>query len=447
MLGAAFSPCQRHAIAADNTRPQVASNSQSEWVTIPDQRERTWTDFTGRRQTKATLLAASAQSARFRRHDGFELISPTTRLSSADRAYVQSALRDLQESRWSKSLLGGVSDWLGSLRTDKRSDTLADGASPAPAPANVVYVRLSEPLLRRFAARDVNRQSDVADRILGTSIFGTAATTGRIELALIPDSRRARADLLLRGTSNSTTTGYNGPVRIHSRGVTRFASRKSLWLDEQGVHTAPARTNAITTTQTTGISTNLPGLRRRIALRIASRRIAASRSQADAIASQRAAARVGREWDRIVDRQLSEVTQSITAQFVSMAVDPKRAASRIEYSTTAEYLELIVFRREAASELIAKAPPRAANRPDVEVQLHTSLVRNPVVRSQLPVILRSVVNSFIDRSAVKTAVAESTPNVAENWSLQSAADAPWITLVWNRPAVGGSQGTRIADRR
>ena len=457
LLGAALPPCQRQAIAADNARPQVASNLEGGWVKVPDQRDRMWTDFTGRRQTRAVLLAANTQSARFRRHDGIELSTPVARLSSVDRAHVLDALRDVQGSRRSKSLLEDVSGWLGSLRTDKRKDengangaaaaTLPGGNSSAPVPANVVYVRLSELLLRRFAARDFNRQGDVAERILGTSIFGTAATTGRIELTLIPDPRRARADLLLRGTSNSTTTGYNGPVRIHSRGVTQFASRKSLWLDAQGVHTAPARTNAITKTRTTGISTDLPGLRRRIALRIASRRIAASRSRGDAIASQRAAVRVGREWDRTLDRQLNEMTQSITAQFASMAVDPKHAASRIEYSTTAEYLELVVFRRETASETLAEAPPRAANRPDVEVQLHASLVRNPLVRSQLPGLLRSVVNSFIERNGMKAALAEPMPKVAENWSLQSATDEPWITLVWNHPAVRGGQGTHIAKRR
>ena len=357
------------------------------------------------------------------------------------------ALRAGRDAPAAKSLFNGALAWLDPFGAKKPQGDHAQDAAPEPRPANIVYVRLSEPLLRRFVGRGVARHTQVTENILGTSIFGTASTTGRIELTLIPDAGRARADLLLRGTSNSTTTGYNGPVVINSQGTTHFASRKALWLDEEGVHSTPARTNAITNSRTTGISTHLPGLRRRIVLNVASRRIAASRARANAIAGERAATRIGNEWDQALDRQLTELTASITGQFKSIVTEPRSVPIRVEYSTTSDYLQLVVFRGQPPTETIAPAPRWAANRPDVEVQVHSSLVRNSVIRSRLPGLLRSVANSFFSEDMMKTALAEPIPNGTAKWHVQSAPDEPWITLVWRRPSTGGSQGTYVADRR
>jgi hypothetical protein len=411
-------------------------------IEVFNQRPRVWTDSSGERQTTAVLIAANESVARFRKPGGKEVATQLTRLSVADRRYVIGALGLSRKAEPAASSLSrGMSTWFNGITKP------APVSNQPTAPTNMIYVRLGRPFLARFIEQNVQWRGPVTDRILNTAIFGTADTAGSVSMMLVPDSRYGRADLIFSGTAYSTTTGYNGPIRIHSNGVTQFASRKSLWFDPQGVRAAPSQTRTITRTQTTGISTDLRRLAGRIAVGIASRRVAASRAAADRIAGQRAAERISREWDQAVERRLANITQSMAGELEKLVVDPTRAVDGLEYSTTHDYVQVVVLRPRSAGGARMDAPVPDADRPDVEVQVHSSLVQNPIIRSQMPRLLRGVISSFLTESFLKTLGAEPPLDLAADWTVASTQDNQWLTLTWRAMPQLAKQDSRVAGRR
>ena len=154
VLAAATAHGQKQAITPENSRPQVASKRENAFIEIPGQPERTWTDVTGRHQSTAVLIAANAQTAKFRRPDGREVAAAVARLSPADQKHVLEALRAGRQAPAAKSMFNGVAAWLDPFRA-KKADDKSEPAAPESRPANIVYVRLSEPLLRRFVGRGI----------------------------------------------------------------------------------------------------------------------------------------------------------------------------------------------------------------------------------------------------------------------------------------------------
>ena len=133
----------------------------------------------------------------------------------------------------------------------------------------------------------VNDVGPLTDVILGTRIWGTVQTVGYVNAELGNTSQYAAIDILMQGTAYSRTVGYNGPAVIHASGATGLAGRKRLVLDENGLRSFPAASNARTRTTINGVGVTsklIPGLIQKIAVK----RVYESKGQAEAIGSQRA---------------------------------------------------------------------------------------------------------------------------------------------------------------
>jgi hypothetical protein len=220
-----------------------------------------------------------------------------------------------------------------------------------------------------------------------------------------------------------------------------------LWLDGEGVRAAPSQTNAVTRTQTTGISTDLPRVIGRIARRIASRRVTASRQEANRIAARHAEERINREWDQAVERQLSPIATSMDLKRQKLPIDANFIIERIEYSTTPDYLQLVVSRAGASGRTRVAPPARDGERPDIEVQVHGSLVPNPLVRSQLPRLLRPAVNSLLAEGLIKELLGEQSVELATDWTWRSTPDGQWLTMAWSAPSRRALENPQIARYR
>ena len=111
-----------------------------------------------------------------------------------------------------------------------------------------------KPLRLLIIEDDVDQTQGVTDNILGTQIYGTARTTGRTSIDLVPNDRSAQLDILLHGTAISNNVGYNGPVTIHSTGATSISGRKVLAMNEDGLYGYPANASCATSTNIYSIS-------------------------------------------------------------------------------------------------------------------------------------------------------------------------------------------------
>ena len=136
--------------------------------------------------------------------------------------------------------------------------------------------------------------SPVVDEILGTRLSGRARTLGATELLLDTRPDRLIATVVFAGKIDMRTQGTNGPVVLHSTGQTHFQATKRIVITQSGMTFEPAKATAETSCTTERVEPSLPGLRGRIAERIAWRQIAETQADVDRIAAQHAEQRIAR---------------------------------------------------------------------------------------------------------------------------------------------------------
>lgn len=406
-------------------------------------KERVWTDATGTRRTRATLVAVRNDVAKFRRPDGRTAQTPIQRLSQADRRYVrawQAARERPTLASFGKILvhaLGKVStDPLGARRAFPANATLKDDAPPQkPPPKNAVYVRVSQKFLERQLAPRVARKVPVAESILGSDTFGTAHLVGQPTLRLLPCAEAGLAELRFTGHVHSRTVGYNGPVRIHSHSDTAFAAATRLTLTAAHLSAAPVRTRTRTRSTIDDIATTLPRLRGRIAVAIAWRRAGNQLPLAEQIAARRAATRISREFDQLVAQRVASISASTVAQVAAAQRGLSGTVQELKVSTSQDYLQIVAI--AAGSTTWAAAPPRITERPDVEVHVHRTALGG--VFAKLNPDGAETLADGMRQWAVQLAAPRIT-NVAFGMLGEPAPiqarwtdDAEWLTLAWNAP--------------
>ncbi len=175
-------------------------------------------------------------------------------------------------------------------------------------------IEADEQIVAAGIADPVNDFGPITDVILGTRICGTVQTVGRVDAELGNTGQYASIDVLMLGTAYSRTVGYNGPAIIHSAGVTGLGGRKRLILDQYGMRSIPADSNARTRTTINGVSVTskfLPGLIQKIA----NKRVYESKSQAEAIASRRAEAKLNARMDAQSVNLIADANRDFWAKF------------------------------------------------------------------------------------------------------------------------------------
>jgi hypothetical protein len=299
-------------------------------------------------------------------------------------------------------------------------------------PADIVYVQVSGRTLRRLIRRPVARETMVRESIVGTPVSGRAHTAGMLDLRLTPSIQNAAIDLLMHGHVHSQTTGYGGPVQIHSSGVTNFAASKRLVFEDQGYWVFPARASAQTSTTIRGISTDLPRLRGRIARRIGGRRAMQMLPAADAEASQKAAARIAGQFDRDVDQQLATAHGKIYDALGALPLKQELLAGRLRFATTSNYLHCSLNRREGQAASVRPPAPSVYGSPDLAIHVHSSVVELVASNDELQRLILPLVNSLLedDRQGYLSRI-----SAASRADVRQSTDGQWWSLVVN--GLGG----------
>jgi hypothetical protein len=407
------------------TQP-LPSNSLADLRRIRGQVPRIWTEANQGRQASAVLLAANESSARLQKADERVVTIGLDLLSAEDQDYIRAALREasFQSNRPTPAKTLDLSQYkLPEL------SPLLPVPPPETVPWNMVYVCISRSFINRHLAREVSRQDDVSETILGRQVVGKSQTLGRLETVLQPSTRGAMVELQFRGTSTSNTTAYARFVQIFSLGVTQFESRKAIRFGDDGLHLFPAATDATTRSTTSGIATDLPGLCGRLATRIAANGVEASRNEVDWISSGKAAMRISRGFDRTLDQQVQELNQVVLETVADFRADLAEHPVGFHFLSTADRFQIVMLRPGGNRDQIVTPPMATAGLPDIEVHMHTAFV-DRVVNS---VDLRRHFQPFLELLPVleSLALSKDADPRAEISKYRWSPDRQWLNVVWD----------------
>ncbi len=233
-----------------------------------------------------------------------------------------------------------------------------------------LFVEFSETLMQAGIDQNVNETAAVNEVILGTRVRGNAHIRGAVTLDLVPNEEYGAMDLLLTGSTVSNTVGYNGPVRIFSRGLTNVGARKRLRLDEGGLSDRPATARASTNTRIGRVEAG------HLIRHIAMKRIRRSKAEGEAIASRRAAGRIAASVDDRSSDLLSNANASFADKFRLPLVRLGGFPRLLQFSTTDDALRITMLESGRNQLAAPDAPPVLTGTFDLAVRMHESLVGN-----------------------------------------------------------------------
>ncbi len=246
-----------------------------------------------------------------------------------------------------------------------------------------VWVRLSKDFLATHAEHKVDREKPARDRLLGITFVGTSRTTGQTRLVLHPSEDRASAEIVFEGKIQSRTTGRKGPATLYYRSNSTFRGSKQLLITDSGLKTMPANAEAPTRLTPTQIRTNMPGLRGRLAQRIAWRRVAQSRSQADRIASERRAADIRNGLDQRLNEMAASIQSVVQTELAEMQLGDEQNPDTIRSRSTPEFVEIALVPGNDNPTKFQMPEFEVAADIDVAVRVHRNVIARMITDAQL----------------------------------------------------------------
>ena len=238
-----------------------------------------------------------------------------------------------------------------------------------------ILLEVHESLLAEAVNRPVDQVMPVDEVVLGTRVRGSGHTRGNVRLDFVPSPDRAAFDLVFVATNIANTRGSQGPVTVNSRGVTNLGARRRFFLDESTASASPVQASADTNTTVTGMAIN-SRFGKRMIQKIASRKMAETMPQAEAIAE-------GRARDRL-RKQFQEQTEPALAQFRDQFQEKVRGPLEKQgfypemlHMNTTDTTLAITARKATASQLAAASlPPAATAGSLISARVHESAINN-----------------------------------------------------------------------
>jgi hypothetical protein len=240
-----------------------------------------------------------------------------------------------------------------------------------------VMVEVSETFINRLAqSRPTNDSRPVRDCILGTSIRGRANTKGSLLVRLVPSAESIQLDVSLAGNIHSSTVGHQRPVRIRSRGLTRFETRKRVFLTDETFLAEPSV--AVASTETTIDSIRKTGgfFGRQLVERIAWNKACQSKERAQQIASRRAEKRIMHAFNE----QLAEALAAARDRYDRKVHDPllRRGVlpEHLSMSSRSGYVQIESTFASHGQLGAEGSPPALAAENDLSGRIHQSAANN-----------------------------------------------------------------------
>lgn len=245
--------------------------------------------------------------------------------------------------------------------------SLASGQTP-PQPRPVepgAALSISGKLLNEIVDRPVDRVEPVREVILDAEVFGMGRTKGKISVQLYAKAEYALFEMVFQGQSCSSTVGYDEPIKAYSESVITFDVRKTIGIDQRGVHGYPSRARAHACTRLVGM-TNYQGEVEVTSVDLGKRRHALEKPQIEAESARKAECKLVRSFDRDMTEPIDKMNQLLVeakTQFAKVGL-PLRA---LNWSTTTSHLNALAF---PAGVSPTTKPPEVPEACDVAVRLH-----------------------------------------------------------------------------
>ncbi len=323
---------------------------------------------------------------------------------------------------------------------------LAKLEESAQAPATVARVRsvfsrpnlfldVDENLLGAAVNRMIDQSASVNETVLGTRIRGMGHTKGLVLLDVVPSNDRAIVDITFNATNHSTTAGTKGPVTVCTSGITQLNARKRIIVDDQRVSSLPVEAHASARTSTTGMSI-ASRFGTRFIEKMATRKIAEMRPQAEAIAGQKARDRVRSQFEEQTSGAIAKAASDYQTKFRRPLQERGWFPEMLQINTSDSRLSVVA--RKALSDQIAAftAPPAVDPENVLSVRLHETLVGNA---TEIVLGGRTITQADVKK------MSEERSGGGLHESLQSDPDQPdWsITFASRRPVEIDAENGRV----
>ena len=238
-----------------------------------------------------------------------------------------------------------------------------------------LLIDVEESLLAAGVDREVDQVEPVDEVIVGTRVRGTGHTIGQVRLDLVPSTAEAAFELVFGAVNHSQTRGGRGPVTVFSDGETQLDARKRLLVDDEGITVGPTQVSATARSTPTGIAVS-KRFGERLIRKIASRKSAEIRPQADREASAKAEAKLRRQFEQQTAGQIKQARADYQQRFREPLLERDWYPDLLAMSTSDSRLS--VAARKAISDQISAASPAPAPAAEavLSASVHDTLVNN-----------------------------------------------------------------------
>jgi hypothetical protein len=416
---------------------------------------REWTDAGGTKRAAASFVRFEGGWIILRRPNGEIAATNLANLSEADQQYVATLRRMSQPAPNRQSatastsptidpdpndaverIAEGVTDAVESMQELPRwlgeSQAADSEAGGSVVPAALVYVRVSREFLEDYVERSVQRRKPVRDCVLGTRIVGSSETRGKTRLTLLPSNDRLLASLIFEGAVIAHTRAYNGPVILHNTSDSTFTARRLIELSDSTLLISRATVVAPTQLTTHSITTHLPGIRGRIATRVAWRRTRSKHGRAEAITADRTADDIRRDFEERTNASLANVKRVFAETIPDLDEGSRAMPTDLRFRCRPEHLEMAILREGATSEERQLRPPPARAGSDVSLRVHRSLftraIADPQLLQDLTPLFEKLLQAQAKQKTSESVSSSATTTAAQrpvpNWSM----DSGWLIM-------------------
>lgn len=299
----------------------------------------------------------------------------------------------------------------------------AQGAEPRDRAT--LFIRLPPTMLVDVQQQGFEREQEIEDLVLGTTVTGHSVTKGKCSVES-GDAEHPTSGLrlIVAGTSITESTGRNGPAIIRSTTTTQFEATVPLtFTAERGFCAGEPEIKADTRVRTDEVKTTYRGALGRALKSVAERKVAQSLPEATRLARDSAVARIEKQIATELNERLERLNQTYAdLRRVVGLLPPELVASSL-MATEQEHV-LISF--ACAKEHAADVPRRFADLDcHGEVWVHRGAAGDDfadhVARSTRPMLAASM-----QPLAVGTARTAEAPSVERHGS--------WYVIRFPSPA-------------
>lgn len=328
--------------------------------------------------------------------------------------------------------------------------------------------RYSSPNLRAFVdgrvisdaiTRPVNNPERVNDCLLGTRIIGDARVVGNVTGSLLQSEGNIRLLIRLDGQFSTSTKGYNGPVTLRSSGFGQVYAARQLVITEKRVFAGEPIATASLSTQINQINHPLKLVRK-----IASKKAAEMKPQAEAISRRKLQDRVLEGFRQQTDEEASRTFPDLDAKMRPWLrrLDLPAPTRTIGSTTDAVHVRATMRRPfglsapgEGPSLSMVRTATSSGTYPggySAAIQVHESILNNTVMKllageTFTPEKLRDLTSSFgipSDKDAsAETDVTDDEP--AESFEVDFSGFRPVYFEARDQTLRIGLRGDRFAQ--